>query len=78
MAKVPVTHGESVTRRDMLRQMTAVVTAAALPGAVELAVELAEDDGGFDGGMVSGAGVLITGSVVTAGEARTLFGKDPA
>ncbi|MDN6618797.1 MAG: bifunctional folylpolyglutamate synthase/dihydrofolate synthase, partial [Corynebacterium variabile] len=55
-----------------------VHVAAALPGAVELAVELAEDDGGFDGGMVSGAGVLITGSVVTAGEARTLFGKDPA
>jgi dihydrofolate synthase/folylpolyglutamate synthase len=54
-----------------------VHTAATLPGAVELAVELAEDDGGFDGGMVSGAGVLITGSVVTAGEARALFGKDP-
>jgi haloacetate dehalogenase len=33
VAKVPTTHGESVTRRDMLRQMTAVVTAAALPGA---------------------------------------------
>ncbi|MCX2163350.1 bifunctional tetrahydrofolate synthase/dihydrofolate synthase [Corynebacterium auriscanis] len=46
-----------------------------LPGAVELAIELAEDDG--DEGMVSGAGVLITGSVVTAGEARTLFGKQP-
>lgn len=55
-----------------------VHTAEALPGAIELAVELAEDDGGFDGGMVSGAGVLVTGSVVTAGEARTLFGKEPA
>lgn len=49
-----------------------------LPGAVELAVELAEDDGGFGDSQVSGAGVLVTGSVVTAGEARTLFGKDPA
>lgn len=47
-----------------------------LPGAVELAIELAEDDG--DEGMVSGAGVLITGSVVTAGEARTLFGRQPS
>lgn len=55
-----------------------VHVAESLPGAVELAVELAEDDGGFDGGMVSGAGVLVTGSVVTAGEARTLFGKEPA
>ncbi|MDO4631101.1 MAG: folylpolyglutamate synthase/dihydrofolate synthase family protein [Corynebacterium sp.] len=44
-----------------------------LPGAVELAVELAEDTD-----IQSGAGVIITGSVVTAGEARTLFGKEPA
>ncbi|MEJ6549013.1 bifunctional folylpolyglutamate synthase/dihydrofolate synthase [Corynebacterium sp. USCH3] len=55
-----------------------VHVAANLPGAVELAVELAEDDGGFGDTQVSGAGVLVTGSVVTAGEARTLFGKDPA
>lgn len=53
-----------------------VHVATNLPGAVELAIELAEDDG--DEGMVSGAGVLITGSVVTAGEARTLFGKQPS
>lgn len=46
-----------------------------LPGAVELATQLAEED---DDGMLSGSGVIITGSVVTAGEARTLFGKDPA
>nr|WP_152821197.1 MULTISPECIES: folylpolyglutamate synthase/dihydrofolate synthase family protein [unclassified Corynebacterium] len=45
----------------------------ALPGAVELAVELAEE-----AEVQSGAGLVITGSVVTAGEARTLFGKDPA
>ena len=44
-----------------------------LLGAVELAVELAEDTE-----VQSGAGVIITGSVVTAGEARTLFGKEPA
>ena len=44
-----------------------------LAGAYELAVELAED-----ADIQSGAGVVVTGSVVTAGEARTLFGKDPA
>ncbi|MDU0479394.1 folylpolyglutamate synthase/dihydrofolate synthase family protein [Staphylococcus chromogenes] len=51
-----------------------VHVAEQLPGAIELAVELAEDT---DGPM-SGSGVIITGSVVTAGEARALFGKDPA
>lgn len=50
-----------------------VHVAAALPGAVELAFELAED-----ADMQSGSGVIVTGSVVTAGEARTLFGKEPA
>lgn len=55
-----------------------VHVAVNLPGAVELAVQLAEDDGGFGDTQVSGAGVLVTGSVVTAGEARALFGKDPA
>ena len=49
-----------------------VHVADTLPSAVELAVELAEG-----GEMVSGNGVVITGSVVTAGEARTLFGKEP-
>ena len=49
-----------------------VHVADTLPSAVELAVELAEE-----GEMVSGNGVVITGSVVTAGEARTLFGKEP-
>lgn len=49
-----------------------VHVADTLPSAVELAVELAEE-----GEMVSGNGVVVTGSVVTAGEARTLFGKEP-
>lgn len=47
-----------------------------LPSAVELAVALAEETDTGDG-IVSGSGVIVTGSVVTAGEARTLFGKDP-
>ncbi|WKD60609.1 Folylpolyglutamate synthase [Corynebacterium ciconiae DSM 44920] len=54
-----------------------VHVAEQLPTAVELAIELAEDTGEV-GEMVSGSGVVITGSVVTAGEARALFGKEPA
>jgi dihydrofolate synthase/folylpolyglutamate synthase len=44
-----------------------------LDDAVETAVRLAEDTGDE---VLSGAGVLVTGSVVTAGEARTLLGAD--
>ncbi|OZM79373.1 dihydrofolate synthase [Pseudonocardia sp. MH-G8] len=40
--------------------------------AVEQAREVAEEGG------ESGVGVVITGSVVTAGEARALFGKEPS
>jgi dihydrofolate synthase/folylpolyglutamate synthase len=40
--------------------------------AIEQARELAEEEG------ASGAGVIVTGSVVTAGEARRLFGLEPA
>jgi dihydrofolate synthase / folylpolyglutamate synthase len=43
-----------------------------LAAAVEQAGELAEEGG------TSGVGVVVTGSVVTAGEARTLFGKEPS
>jgi dihydrofolate synthase/folylpolyglutamate synthase len=41
-----------------------------LDDALETAVRLAEEDAD---GVLSGAGVLVTGSVVTAGEARTLL-----
>jgi dihydrofolate synthase/folylpolyglutamate synthase len=54
-----------------------VVTAETLPDALETAIALAEEAGDA-GEMVSGAGVVVTGSVVTAGAARALFGKDPA
>ncbi|MBC8092782.1 MAG: dihydrofolate synthase, partial [Pseudonocardia sp.] len=40
--------------------------------AVEQAGELAEEGG------ESGVGVVVTGSVVTVGETRTLFGKEPS
>ena len=48
-----------------------------LPDAVETAIGWPRklDD---TGEAVSGAGVVVTGSVVTAGAARTLFGKEPA
>ncbi len=53
-----------------------VVTAATMPDAIETATALVEESG--DGvEAFGGAGVVITGSVVTAGVARTLFGRDP-
>ncbi|WP_156757774.1 bifunctional tetrahydrofolate synthase/dihydrofolate synthase [Actinokineospora pegani] len=54
-----------------------VTTAPRLIEAIEAAVALAEtsDD---PSEPLSGAGVVATGSVVTAGEVRALFGKEPA
>ncbi len=52
-----------------------VATAATLADAIETATALVEEAGAREG--LSGAGMVITGSVVTAGAARTLFGKDP-
>ena len=51
-----------------------VLRAENLPDAIETATALVEEEA--DG--VSGTGIVITGSVFTAGAARTLFGKDPA
>jgi len=48
-----------------------VTVEARLDDAIEAAVRLAEDTGDD---VLSGSGVLVTGSVVTAGEARTLLG----
>jgi dihydrofolate synthase/folylpolyglutamate synthase len=53
-----------------------VVRAATVPDAIETATALVEEAGANDG--YSGAGIVVTGSVVTAGAARTLFGRDPA
>ncbi|WP_029112789.1 folylpolyglutamate synthase/dihydrofolate synthase family protein [Mycobacterium sp. URHB0044] len=52
-----------------------VISSATLPDAIETATALVEESGQDDG--FSGAGMVITGSVVTAGTARTLFGRDP-
>ncbi len=43
---------------------------ARLDDALEAAVTLAEEEGEFSGG-----GVLVTGSVITVGEARLLLGR---
>jgi dihydrofolate synthase/folylpolyglutamate synthase len=53
-----------------------VIRAATLPDAIETATAVVEGSGGGSEGL-SGAGMVITGSVVTAGAARTLFGRDP-
>lgn len=52
-----------------------VITAATLADAIETATAQVEESGADTG--LSGNGIVITGSVVTAGLARTLFGKDP-
>lgn len=52
-----------------------VITATTLADAIETATALVEEAGADEG--LSGAGMVITGSVVTAGAARTLFGRDP-
>jgi dihydrofolate synthase/folylpolyglutamate synthase len=48
-----------------------------LDDALEAAIGLAEAEGDATEPL-SGVGVVVTGSVVTAGEARALFGKEPA
>jgi dihydrofolate synthase/folylpolyglutamate synthase len=53
-----------------------VLRAGTLADAIETATALVED-AAADADGFSGAGIIITGSVVTAGAARTLFGKDP-
>ena len=53
-----------------------VVTTETMEDAIDTATALVDE---YDsGGEASGAGIVITGSVVTAGAARSLFGKDPA
>jgi dihydrofolate synthase/folylpolyglutamate synthase len=49
-----------------------VTVAATLTDALDIAIGLAERD---DDGLLSGAGVLVTGSVVTVGDVRALLGR---
>lgn len=60
------------TARDIFGEER-VHVADNLPGAYAQAVELAED-----AEVQSGSGIIIAGSVVTAGDARAMFGKEPA
>ena len=43
--------------------------------AIDTAIAMSEAD---TEELVSGVGVVVTGSVVTAGEARALLGREPA
>ncbi|WP_299561846.1 folylpolyglutamate synthase/dihydrofolate synthase family protein [uncultured Mycolicibacterium sp.] len=54
-----------------------VVRAATLPDAIETATAIVEEHGSEREGY-SGTGIVITGSVITAGAARSLFRRDPA
>ncbi len=83
--QVVVTHNGSpraldvdslVLRAEEIFGPERVVRAETLPDAIETATALVEDSAVESDGF-SGAGIVITGSVVTAGAARTLFGKDP-
>jgi dihydrofolate synthase/folylpolyglutamate synthase len=53
-----------------------VLTADNLRDAIETATALVDDAAG-EGAARAGTGIVVTGSVVTAGAARTLFGRDP-
>ena len=53
------------------------MTAENLRDAVDTATALV-DERRCRGQGFSGTGIVITGSVVTAGAARSLFGRDPA
>ncbi len=53
-----------------------VIAAATLPDGIETATALVEEAGSQGEGF-GGVGMVITGSVVTAGAARTLFGREP-
>ncbi|MFB9909312.1 bifunctional tetrahydrofolate synthase/dihydrofolate synthase [Allokutzneria oryzae] len=54
-----------------------IVVEPRLEDAVEVGVQLAEETDSPDE-VLSGGGVLITGSVITAGDTRALFGKEPS
>ena len=84
-ASVVVTHNGSPRALDVesLAMMAEerfgpgrVLVADNLRDAVETATALV-DDAAADGEAHAGTGIVITGSVVTAGAARTLFGRDP-
>ncbi|ORB83228.1 dihydrofolate synthase [Mycobacterium kansasii] len=85
---VVVTHNGSPRALDVESLATAarepfgadrVFTAANLRDAIDTATALVDEAvaAGADVGSFSGSGIVVTGSVVTAGAARSLFGRDP-
>lgn len=54
-----------------------MLSAANLSDAIDTATALVDGAVADPGDAFSGTGIVITGSVVTAGAARTLFGRDP-
>jgi dihydrofolate synthase / folylpolyglutamate synthase len=88
--QIVVTHNGSPRALDVERLALAaqqrfgpdrVITAENLRDAIDIATALVDDafaGGQVEGDALSGTGIVITGSVVTAGAARTLFGRDPA
>lgn len=82
---VVVTHNGSPRARDVESLALAarerfghdrVMSAENLHEAIDAATALV-DDVSAEGDAFSGMGIVITGSVVTAGAARSLFGRDP-
>ncbi|MBS9533403.1 bifunctional folylpolyglutamate synthase/dihydrofolate synthase [Mycobacterium sp. M1] len=57
-----------------------VITTETLEDAIDTATALVDqaDADSTEGQLSSGTGIVVTGSVVTAGAARSLFGKEPA
>ncbi|MBO0883701.1 MAG: bifunctional folylpolyglutamate synthase/dihydrofolate synthase [Mycobacterium sp.] len=90
LSQIVVTHNGSPRALDVEQLALAaqqrfgpdrVITAENLHDAIDAATALVDDafaDGQVEGDAHSGTGIVITGSVVTAGAARTLFGRDPA
>ncbi|BBZ22497.1 bifunctional tetrahydrofolate synthase/dihydrofolate synthase [Mycolicibacter hiberniae] len=87
--RIVVTHNGSERALDVERLTVAaarwfgddrVVTTETLEDAIDAATALVDEFDSAEQAMAggSGAGIVITGSVVTAGAARSLFGKDPA
>jgi dihydrofolate synthase / folylpolyglutamate synthase len=88
--RIVVTHNGSPRALDVeLLELAAqqrfgpdrVISTENLPAAIETATALVDDafaEGEVGEDAFSGTGIVITGSVVTAGAARTLFGRDPA
>ena len=69
---------DRVVTADNLRDAIDAATALVDQEAADVAVDTPDGEGFGEGPVLSGAGIVITGSVATAGAARTLFGRDPA